>query len=123
MPAPLRLPIPGRHALGNARCPEWCDPRRCIRGDIHIGTAKTWYSTVDDIEFGLSRYQADGQPEALLLTLRTIATIGSIELVVSATDLGRFAVVADRLRNAGPAGGETTPNAATGGPGAHAVTE
>ena len=71
MPAPLHLPVPGRHALDGG-CPSWCDPRRCVRGQIHIGTPTYWPSTVGDLEFGLARYQADGQSEAFLLTLRAL---------------------------------------------------
>jgi hypothetical protein len=108
LPAPLHLP--GRHALEPAH-PSWCDPRRCVRGDIHIGTPTYWPSTVGDLEFSLARYQADGQPEAYLLTLRALATVGTLDLVVSANDLGRFAVVADRLRNADPTGGESSDDA------------
>jgi len=108
MPAPLHLPVPGRHALDGG-CPSWCDPRRCVRGQIHIGTPTYWPSTVGDLEFGLARYQADGQSEAFLLTLRALATVGTLELVVSEDDLGRFIDVAERLRNTSPVGGESTP--------------
>jgi len=110
MPAPLHLPLPGRHALAPEH-PSWCDPRRCVAGNIHVGTPTYWPSTVGDLEFSLARYQAAEQPERLLLTLRQISTVGALEVVVSKDDLGRSAVIADRLCNAGPTGSESSDDA------------
>lgn len=91
--------------------PSWCDPRRCVRGQrsqIHIGTPERWYSTITDLEYSLSIYQDDGEPEAYLLTLRATATSGTFDHVLSDDDFKALIAARDRLRNDGPAGSEST---------------